>query len=130
MLLDIKAQLLEYTEQLKACFYEDKNLVWRIVINIFTGLSALWCYLVVALCLFFVSMMQVPGEGINTFMKDETINAGVRITVLIISFPVLFLCFVTIPFFLICMWVMQFMFNCFAYVASLGKSGWSTYKFK
>lgn len=75
-------------------------------------------------------MMQVPAEGITTFMKDENTNAGVRITVLIISSPILLLCYVAIPFFLIWMWVMQFVFNCFAYASSLGKSGWSTYIFK
>ena len=129
-MLDTHALLLEYVNSLKACFYKDKSLIWRIIIFIFTWMCVLWAFMAQAVLLFILTFMQIPSEGIYSLAKDEKLNPLIRVVLLTIAYPIVFMCLVVLPFFQMFLWIMQFLFNCFAYLTSLGKSGWSKFTYK
>ncbi len=129
-MIDSISQIAAYANQLKNCFYKDRMLALRILVFIFTGMCVIWLFLGLALFLFLITLMQVPAEGLNAFIKDENISPAVRITRILVAYPVAALVYIVSPFLQIILWLMQFFYNCFAYITSLGESGWVTLKLK
>ncbi len=129
-MVDTTNQLKDYVKQLKNCFNNDDLLGLRIFIFIITGMCVLWCFIGLAIILFMLTFVQVPAEGLNSFIKNESVSPAVRVTRMILASPVAGVLFVISPFFQATLWLMQFFFNCFAFLTSFGKSSWTTLNLK
>ena len=127
--MNTKETLKKIANQLTMCFYNgenDKLLGARIVIFLFTGLAVLWFFIVECIFIFLIAMFQSIGEEYENFIKDEERSALVRVAFMCLGFPLHMINFVCPAFMIMVVWIMDFIFNCFAFITSLGKSGWKT----
>ncbi len=124
--MNVKNQLILNTQQFVKCFFaDDKFFAVRLIVFIVTGLSAFWFYLLDAVFLFLIRLIQIPGEELDCFIKDDSKPSLVRSVMLIVLSPVAYLRYLILPFLYMIYWACNFLFNCFAYINSLGESGWS-----
>lgn len=118
-------QLSVMAGQIRACFTADKWLWARILLFLIFGLSVvLWCFLGVVFVGFLQSIFTSIGGELDHFVTDEHRSPLVRSTMLIVAFPISLIRYTVAPFFSIVIYLYNFMFNIFAFVVSLGKSGW------
>ena len=110
--------------QLQSCFYKDRKLAARIIIFLFTGMVALWLFICECVLLWVIRLLQIVGEECKLFIKNERFSSSVRCVFMLICAPIMYMTFVALPFMYMPLWANNFFFNCFAYITSLGKSGW------
>ncbi|MDE6597475.1 MAG: hypothetical protein K2K60_02420 [Clostridia bacterium] len=123
--MDFKKELQTISLQLKNCFYSEDNFIGlRTVIFIVTGLSALWFYIADTVFLFFIRLFQTTGDELDKFVRDENKPTLLRCVMLVTVLPITYLRYIVVPFLYLPYWLTKFLFNCFAYITSLGKSGW------
>ncbi|MBR2480536.1 MAG: hypothetical protein IKM01_04795 [Clostridia bacterium] len=127
--MNTKETLKKIANQLTMCFYNgenDKLLGVRILIFLFTGLAVLWFFIAECLYIFLMAMVQSVGAEYEKFIKDEERSALVRVAFMCLGYPLYMINFIYPAFMIIGVWLIDFIFNCFAFITSLGKSGWKT----
>lgn len=127
-MLDVAEQLKLCSIQLQDCF-KNKKLPLCLVVFIFTGMLVLWIYICQAIMLFFTRLLQIPAEGLDYFIKNKDNHFIVRTAMLLVAYPVALVGYVCVPFFYIVVWLLQFSFNCSAFITSLGKAKWENLMF-
>ena len=128
--MNIAVTIKTKAEQLKLCFYPDKGLTGRILLFIFTGFTVLWTFVVECLFAWLIRMFQIVGVETKKFIHDEKLPSGVRCIFMLVCSPIMYLTYVVLPFFYMIYWMIDFCFNCLAYITSLGKSGWKEITFE
>ena len=128
--MDVAATIKSKAEQLKSCFYPDRKLAGRITIFIITGFTVLWTFMVECLFAWLIRMFQIVGVEAKLFIKDEAIPSGVRCIFMLICSPIIYLIYIVLPFFYMIFWMIDFAYNCLAYITSLGESGWEEISFE
>ena len=123
--MNLGKQLSVMAGQFRACFTSDKLLWARILLFIIFGLWGVMCFfIIVALFGFVQRMFGAIGDELDFFVKDEKRSPLVRTAMLMVASPISIFRYVFVPFFTMFIYIFNFLFNAFAYIVSLGQSGW------
>lgn len=122
--MNTKEQLKVMSEQLINCFTCDSELPIRVIVFILTGLCVLWFYIALAIYCFVIEMLQTVGNALHLFVSNEERSGVARAAMLFICYPVASIRYCVVPFMFIGLFIQNFLFNCFVYAVSLGKSKW------
>ena len=127
--MNLKETIKDRTEQLKMCFFNDKCLPARIAIFICTGLCVLWLYVVDIIWMalvegFALATLRSVGGEYNRIIKNENRASSFRVAYMVMGYPIFMTANVMPAFCNMFIAAIDILFNCFAFITSLGKSQW------
>ncbi len=123
--MDFERQISVMAAQFRACFKADEWLWARILLFIIFGIwGVAGIFVSVVLFGFVQSMFVSIGDELDLFVKNEKRSPLVRTAMLVMACPITYLRYVIAPMFSMIIYIFNFLYNAFAYIVSLGSSGW------
>lgn len=124
------AQMLKKLSENFVLMFKNVN-VGQIILVLIIGWLALSFFLVLCIFLWIIKLIHVPVQSIDDIILHSNHHHFVKCVLLMFppNYIILTLKFTIIPFLHMLFWVLLFLYNCWIFVVSLGKSSWIKFNF-